>query len=196
MAFSRSLGPRWITVFFSEASVKGNASLCDVLLGTSRRITVVLGVLVQSYTSLCDFLDRFAVVFSCVPRLRLPVRFNPRQTQHACMLDTFFSHFPPVSSASLHFSFSFFNFSSFHFFPFPSLFFSFSTIFQKFSFTSPHFLICPFVWLKRRVSTSPSLSARCPTTHKILRRTRHVVKEDFACFSTCSGTFKKRVLIW
>ena len=28
-----------------------------------------------------------------------------------------------------------------------------------------------------------------------MRRTRHVVKEDFACFSPFLGTFKKRVLI-
>ena len=88
--------------FFPEPSVKGNASLCDFLVGTSRWITYVLGVLVQGNTSLRDFLARFAVVFR-VPRLRLPVRFNPRQTQHACMLDTFFRTFmdPLVGVSSL-----------------------------------------------------------------------------------------------
>ena len=64
--------------------------------------------------------------------------------------------------------------------PFPSSLLSFllfSTIFQQFSFTFLHFpLFLPFLVKETR------LHAMCSTRHRILRRTRHVVKEDFACF--------------
>ena len=77
-------------------------------------------------------------------------------------------------------------------FPLP---FSFSSFFPQFArifpSPSPTFrFFSRFLVKATRLHVTP-LSAMCPTKHKILRRTRHVVKEDFACFSALLGTFKK-----
>ena len=89
-------------------------------------------------------------------------------------------------------------------FPLFSLPFSFS-LFPQLSSNFPavvlHFLTLSafsfvfFFFGQSDASPRNPLSAMCSTRHRILRRTRHVVKEDFACFSAFLGTFKKKVLI-
>ena len=84
--------------------------------------------------------------------------------------------------------------SLFTLFTFP---FSFFLFFPQFSSTFPSpsrtLRFFPALTKPTRLHETP-LSAMCPTRHRILRRTRHVVKEDFAWFSAFLGTFKKRVL--
>ena len=96
-----------------------------------------------------------------------------------------FLSFPPFSSASLLLS----HYLSFSLFL--SLFFLFSKIVQQFSFTFSTFHFSSRFLVKATGLHVTPLSAMCPTRHRILRRTRHVVKEDFACFSAFLGTFNK-----
>ena len=78
---------------------------------------------------------------------------------------------------------------------FPSFFFFFPQFSSNFPSPSPTFRFSSRFWVKAtRLHVTP-LSTMCSTRHRILRRTRHVVKEDFAGFSAFSGTFKKRVPI-
>ena len=90
--------------------------------------------------------------------------------------------FPPLSSTFPIFPILSPIFSLFTLF-FPSLFFLF---FPKFPSTfpspSPTFRFFQrFLAKATRLHVTP-LSAMCPTRHRILRRTRHVVKEDFRLF--------------
>ena len=107
-----------------------------------------------------------------------------------------FLPFLPFSSASLSF-FPIFApfFPSFHTFH-SSLFFFF--FFRNFrTFPSPSLILCDFprfLVKATRLHVSP-LPAMCPTRHRIMRPTRHVVKEDFCLFLCILGTFKKRVLL-
>ena len=104
--------------------------------------------------------------------------------------------FPPSSSNSFPFPYVFSNFSSFHIFPSSLPFFPFfSTVYQQFSITSFNFTLFPAFFGQSDASPCDPLSAMCTTRHGILKRTRHVLKEDFCIFL---GIFwahsKKRVL--
>ena len=100
---------------------------------------------------------------------------------------------PPFSSLSPFFPFFFFPlFSHFYLSFFLKKFFP--LIFQHVSFTFSHLPLFPVFLAKATCLHVTPLSAMCPTRHRIMRRTRHVVKEDFDCFSAFSA-HSKRVLI-
>ena len=84
-----------------------------------------------------------------------------------------FSHFPILSPI----------FTLFTLFALPFFFFSFFPQFStKFPSPSPTFRFFQLFLAKAtRLHVTP-LSAMCPTRHRILRRTLHVVKEDFCMF--------------
>ena len=88
--------------------------------------------------------------------------------------------FPPLSSTSPIFPTLSPIFSLFTLFSLPFFFFLFFPHFSStFPSPSPTFSFFPaFLAKVTRLHVTP-LSAMCSTRHRILRRTRHVVKEDF-----------------
>ena len=71
----------------------------------------------------------------------------------------------------------------------------FSTLFPQFSITFSTFLLFPTFFGQSDASPCDLFVSNVHHEAPSTVRTRHVVEEDFACFSAFLGTFKKRVLI-
>ena len=107
--------------------------------------------------------------------------------------------FPPSSSNSFPFPNVFSNFPLFTLFPPPFLFF-FPFFFPQFTSNFPSLpsisRFFPAFFGQSDASPCDPLSAMCTTRHGILKRTRHVLKEDFCIFFGIFGHIQKRGSYW